>query len=279
MTFFRVMLFSVVSLLLFTAFANMLPQVYSTPIVEEEISIEGMDMDAMIAYGESLFSGKGTCTLCHNAMGRAPDTLEMDLAATFPARLADPRYVGVSAGKEGARAIEAYLLESMIDPSAYVVEGFGKKGSNDSISPMPTINKPPIELGEFEMNALVAFLQDRAGFEPTVPLPSAEDAPVVAEESADEDEGEPVATTGVVAIEKFYCAACHDLEESEADVGPVLNDLGARMSKGEIMEAIFDPNAIIADGYEADFMPDDFSEQMTGGELMLIVDYLINLSK
>ncbi len=282
MTFLRVSIFSVLAMLFFAAFTNMLPQVHSSPAVEEEVSTEGMDMDAMIAYGETLFKGKGTCTLCHNGMGRAPDLLEMDLATTFPARLSDPRYTGVAAGQEGSQAVQAYIHESMIDPSAYVVAGFGKKGSNDTESPMPTIDQPPIELNEVQMNAITAFLQDRAGMEPTVPLPGAGEgpAPAAADDNAvAEDDSEPLATTAQEAIDKFYCSACHDLEGSEADVGPDLHGIGERMDKGEIMEAIFDPNAEIAEGYEADIMPPDFSEQMAGSELMLLVDYLYNLPK
>lgn len=268
MTFLRVIGFSILVLLAYTGFANILPQVQSDPPTEEVIEAGSLDMAGMIAYGERLFSGKGTCTLCHNDLGRAPDLLKLDLAATFPSRLADAAYTGDD-------TVEAYLRESFVDPSAYVVAGFGKKGSNDTESPMPVVNAPPIEMNDVEMNALIAFLQDRAGLEPTVPLPSAEDAP--AEDDADEDEGEPLATNGVEAIDKYFCAGCHDLEESEADVGPLLNDLATRMSRGEVMEAILNPNAIIADGYEPDFMPLDFGEQMHASELILIVDYLMAL--
>ena len=276
MTFFKVMGFSVVVFLLFSGFANILPQVQSDPPVEEEISTDGLDMAGMIAYGERLFVGKGTCTLCHNDMGRAPDTLEMDLAATFPLRLADSRNQGASAGGEGPAAIEAYIRESMLEPSIYVVAGFGKKGSNDTISPMPVVDAPPIELNEVEINAVIAFLQDRAGLDPTVPLPSAEEA-VIKEEPEELETAEPE-TDPLVILDNVYCAGCHDLEGSEADIGPNLNDIGTRMTKGEIIEAILYPNAIIADGYEADYMPEDFGEQMHTMELMVLVDYLINLS-
>ncbi|PCH65612.1 MAG: cytochrome C, partial [Rhodobacteraceae bacterium] len=239
------------------------------PPKEEVIEAGSLDMAGMIAYGERLFSGKGTCTLCHNDLGRAPDLLNLDLAATFKARLGDPAY-------DGGPEVGDYLHQSFVDPSAYVVAGFGKKGSNDTVSPMPVVSAPPIEMNDVQLNALSAFLQDRAGLEPNVPLPSAADAPaedpVVAE-----DAGEPLATTGTDAVEKFYCSSCHDLNGSEADVGPNLNDLATRMTRGEVMVAILDPNAVIADGYEADYMPGDFGDQMQASELLLIVDYLMDL--
>ncbi|HHI82085.1 MAG TPA: cytochrome c [Rhizobiales bacterium] len=275
MTFARVVIFSLFTLLAFTAFANLVPQVQGDPPKEEKIDAGSMDMAGMIALGGRLFKGKGTCTLCHNSLGRAPDLLMLDLAKTFPSRLADPRYNGIAKGKTGARAVEEYIRESMLEPSKYVVAGFGKKGSNDTVSPMPVVNKPPISLSPVEMNAIIAFLQDKAGMTPTVPLPGADEAPAAPDKSGDEEDGP--AKTGKEAIEKFGCAACHDLEGSKADTGPKLNGIGKRMSDAEIRQSILKPNAKIADGYEADIMPQDFADQMRVSELNLIVDYLKKL--
>lgn len=275
MNFLRVIGFSVVILLLFMGFGHILPQVEPDTSAPVEVSTDGLDMDGMIALGENLFSGKGTCTLCHNGMGRAPDTLVMDMSATYPERLMDARYAGVSAGKEGAKAIEAYIFESMTDPSAFVVEGFGEKGSNDTVSPMPTVDRAPIELTVVEMNAVTAFLQDLAGLTPTVPLPSADDAPVVEESSS--GEAAPLLTSGEAVVDEHGCASCHDLGGSGADLGPSLYGIGKRMSRATVMEAIIDPNAVVADGYDADFMPADFGEEMRGSELLLLTDYLMAL--
>ena len=281
MTFLKVIVFSVLVLLVYTGFANILPQVQSDPPGEEVLDTGGLDMAGMVAYGETLFSGEGSCTLCHKAQGRAPDLLGMDLAIALEEAIADPVYTGIAAGQSGAGAIEAYLRESLIDPSAYVVAGFGKKGTQGKVSPMPAVNAPPIEMNQVQMNALIAFLQDRAGFAPTVPLPGAGDVPNAADDTAggagDEDAGEPLAQTGTEAVDKYFCAACHDLEGSEADSGPALNGLASRMSRGEIMEAILEPNTVIAEGYEGDMMPADFGEQMHSSELILIVDYLSDL--
>jgi cytochrome c2 len=278
MTFLRVMGFSLVLLLFYALYSNSLPQVepdLSEPIA---VSTDGLDMDGMIALGETLFTGKGTCTLCHNNLGRAPDTLEMDLAAAFAERLADPRYEGVAAGGEGAEAVEKYLRESLQDPSAFVVAGFGKKGSNDTVSPMPVVNAAPIELTSVEMNAVIAFLQDRAAMTPTVPLPSADEAPVAKEPTTDtEGMVEGPETDLIAAFDKYSCAACHDLNDSGADIGPALGGISGRMNRAEVMLAIIDPDAQIAEGYDAGFMPADFGETMHVSELTLIADYLLDL--
>ena len=157
MTFLRVMGFSLFILLVYTGFANILPQVQGEPPVEEEIDTGSLDMAGMVSLGQQLFSGKGTCTLCHNKRLRAPDLLALDLAKSFPQRLADPRYTGIAKSKKGAQAIGDYIHESMLDPSKYVVAGFGKKGSGDKISQMPKINLPPVSLSPVEIDAILHF--------------------------------------------------------------------------------------------------------------------------
>ena len=276
MTFLRVIGFSVAVLLAYTLFANILPQVQGDPPNEEEIDTGSLNMAGMIGFGERLFSGKGSCTLCHNDLGRAPDMLNADLALSFAERLNDELYQGEAKQLQGGEAVGAYIRESMLDPSKYVVAGFGKKGSSDKVSPMPKANTAPLNLSDIEINAVIAFLQDKAGIEPTIELPSLEAASVVTNDE-DEEEGEEPAQTATEALDKFTCSGCHDLEGSEADVGPKLNGIGARMDRSELIAAIIDPNAQIAEGFEADTMPDDLAEQMRVSELNLIVEYLEKL--
>jgi mono/diheme cytochrome c family protein len=285
MTLLKVSVFTIFVLLSYTLFANIVPQIQSDPPKDDKpANISGLDMAGMIAWGEKLFRGKGSCSLCHNDKGRAPDLLKLDLAKSLPARIADTRYKGGAKGKEGAGAIETYLRESMTKPSAYVVAGFGKVGSADSISPMPAANAPPASLNSVEINALIAFLQDKAGVKPTVPLPkSGSGAKPQAKTSGDdddddddEDEDEP-ADTPKKAVAKFGCSACHDLFGSAAKVAPKLGGIGKRIGRAGLREAILKPNATIAKGYKPDQMPDDYGERMRVSELSLIVDYLMKL--
>lgn len=275
MTFLRVVGFSVILLLCYTVFANILPQVQSNPPDDEAPVVAGdIDIPGMIDWGEKLFSGRGTCTLCHNNLGRAPDLLAMNLKTAFDERLADRRYQGAAKGQAGAKAVETYLRESFVQPSAYVVAGFGKKGSNDTVSPMPNISGPPISLSGAEMNALIAFLQNKAGYKVTAPLPEAGESAAAKSDGA---ETEGPAKTAEAAIEKFTCAACHDLGGSGADVGPKLVGAGKRLGPEGLRKAILNPNAEIAKGFEPDTMPPDYAEQMRVSELNLIVDYLMKL--
>lgn len=278
MTFLRVVLFSLFLMLAITWLTNALPQMESNPVEDDVPIIAGdMDMPGMMALGEKLFSGKGTCTLCHNSLGRAPDLLAMDLNAAFKERLADPRYEGDGKGLEVDEAFAAYILESMTAPSAYVVSGFGKKGSNDTVSPMPIVSGPPISLSEVEMNAVTAFLQDFAGVDPTIALPSADEAPVADDDEDDEEEGP--AETAEDAVDNYGCATCHDLFDSEADMGPKLNGIRNRMTREQLRTAIINPNITIAEGFEEGMMPDDFAEQMYASELEMIIDHLMELAE
>jgi len=266
----KVLLFSLSLTLVFTLVANLLPQVEGEAPVEKEIDLGELTMDSFVALGESIFKGKGTCTLCHNSMGRAPDILVMNMVEIARERLADPRYRGKAA------TVEEYLHESMVDPSIYVVKGYGKKGSNDTVSPMPVVDKPPIQLSEVEMNAVIAFLEAKDGNEVGVPLP--EGLPENAD--AAKPGGEPAgavdgpASTPEQALNKYGCTACHAIAGSLASLGPDLQSVGARLDAASIRQSIIDPDAVVADGYDAGLMPGDFANKMTVSELEMIVEYL-----
>ncbi len=269
---FNVLLFSFSLTLVFTLVANLLPQVEGEAPVEVEIDLSAMTMDGFVSLGESIFTGKGTCTLCHNNMGRAPDILQLNMVATSIERLADERYKGAAA------SVEDYMRESMLDPSLYVVKGFGQKGSNDTVSPMPTANKAPILLTDVEMDAVIAFMQAKDGNDITVALPEG-----LPEKSAEEQAGASAvaavqgpAETAEEALAKFTCTACHSVAGSESMVGPELNAVGNRLDKDKIRESILYPEAEIAEGFDGGMMPADFAKKMTISELDMVTEYLLN---
>lgn len=234
--------FSVALILVFASVTYVLPQIKGeAPEEEEEVNLGTLTMDSYVAMGEKLYSGKGTCTLCHNSLGRAPDLLTYDVANVSLERIADTRYQGKAADAE------AYLLESMLLPSAYVVEGFGKKGSNDSESPMPAVDRPPIQLSELEIGAIIAFMQKKDGNTVTVALPTAaldEDKNAAAAE-----EKPALAQSPEEVITKFGCAACHSILSTQSPVGPNLTDVGKRLKLAQIRNSIVDPQAEIAAGF------------------------------
>jgi len=170
-------------------------------------------------------------------------------------------------------------------PSAFVVAGYGKTGTNDSVSPMPAVDKGSIGLSDVEIGAVIAYLQSIAGVDITVPLPTGE-AP--ADEGGDGEEVKPAANAKE-AFDKFGCSACHmhPLIDEGGDIGPNLGKVGATAgsrvigltAEQFIAQSIIKPNAVIAEGFDADTMPDDFAESMTVSELNMLVDAILHPDK
>ncbi|MEA3278263.1 MAG: c-type cytochrome [Pseudomonadota bacterium] len=260
--------FSLGLTLVFTLVTYILPQVEGEAPKETEVKLGELTMDGFVALGQELFEGKGTCTLCHKPppMGRAPDIQGFNMVDTAKERLADERYKG-EAGDPAA-----YIRESLVDPSKYVVVGWGQKGSNDTVSPMPAIDKPPIQLSPVEMDAVIAYLQAKDGNEVSVALPT--EAPAPAEKAAAVGAAPAPAKTPEEAVAKYGCQACHSMLGTESPVGPPLSDVGARLSQEQIIQSILEPDAEIAEGFSEGVMPGDFAEKMTVRELEMIIELL-----
>ncbi|HID46773.1 MAG TPA: c-type cytochrome [Chromatiaceae bacterium] len=268
----KTLTFSLALTLLFTFVTYLLPQVKGEAPVEKNVDLGSLTMEDFIALGDDIFHNKGTCTLCHKPapLGRAPDIEGENMVALAEERLADDRYNGE------ARDGEAYIRESMVDPGRYVVAGWGKKGSNDSESPMPHVDKPPIQLSPMEIDAVIAWLQSKDGNVVTVVLPDPEVAVEVASAASDGGDAGKVpapAATAEEALARYACVSCHALDSRNVLVGPGLVDVGARLDKDELRQSILDPNADVAEGFPP-AMPPDFASKMTVKELEMIIEYL-----
>jgi len=264
-TFLKVVIFSVAVILFYAFYANeMIPQVKpAPPPVEAKLDMGSLTMEQFIQMGDTVFHGKGTCELCHNPVGgRAP--LLDQVGKVAEERLKDPRYKGK------AKTGEEYIRESMVEPSAFVVVGFGVKGTNDAQSPMPVVTSGAIGLKPFEVDAVIAYFQQKAGVTITVQLPK--EAP-----SADDEEKAHVAAPAKSAeevVNKYGCGACHKIAGQQGALGPDLTKIGAKRNKDYLRRAVIDPNADIAPGFPAGMMPPDFGVKLLAGELEMLVDYM-----
>ncbi len=268
--FLTVVAFTLITIGLFAGYSNYgIPQIEpAPPPKQEKIDLGSMTMEQFIVLGEKIFKGKGTCTLCHNALGRAPK-LET-IGDVAEKRLKDARYEGE------AENVEGYLTESLIKPSAFVVAGFGKKGTNDAESPMPNVASGGISLSPAEIASVVAYLQDSSGAEITVKIPTDMKE---ADKDDGEEEGEPreAISDPEIILAHFTCDACHKIKGVGGDVGPDLSKIGASRDRAYLRRALLNPNADIAKGFEEDMMPDDMGEQMYASELEILLDFLSGL--
>ncbi len=93
-----------------------------------------------------------------------------------------------------------------------------------------------------------------------------------ASSGGDDNSGEAVFTTA-------GCGGCHAFEPAgtDAQVGPSLNaiDAGGRPIEEYLREAIVDPNAELASGYQPDVMPATYESSLTDEQLDALVQYLV----
>jgi cytochrome c551/c552 len=264
--FLKVAFFSVLMVGGFWGYSNFgIPQIKpAPPPVEEKLDLGAMTMDQFVALGGTIFNGKGTCTLCHNSMGRAPmlDTI----GAKAEEHMKDARYKGT------AKTVQEYIHEALVKPSAFVVSGFGKSGTNDTESPMPDVTSGGIGLNEAELAAVIAYLQDSSGVEVTVEIPA---MPAAGAEAPKAEEAAPLKTPQEV-IAKYTCGACHKVADQTGELGPDLTKIGKK-GKEYLRQALLDPEAVIAKGFTGGMMPSTYGEQMKAKELEMLVNYLAGL--
>jgi mono/diheme cytochrome c family protein len=259
----KVGLFSVAIMGGYTYFANSIPQIESKP--PQELSLEGGNVTPaqLVKAGEQIYHTKGTCEICHRIGQKG--TRAPDLAG-----------VGARAAKtKPGMTAKAYLLESLISPQAYVVEGYPPI--------MPAVDKPPIALNRSEVWALIAFLESQGGtvdvalndVPPTVGAAAAGGSAAPAEVKIP---GDPKAGEAVFAG-KGTCIACHKAGKIGASpVGPDLSQIAKIQTPDYIMKKILDPkgSGTVA-GFPPGVMPQTFGQTLTSKEYVDLVSFLLTL--
>ncbi len=269
----NVVIFSLEATIVYTIIGSLVPQIESRPQAELQLSADATP-EQLTKAGEQLFYGKGTCALCHSIepseaarcpqLGAGP--LGPAIGARAEERVKEADYKGKA--KDGVE----YLVESLIQPNAYQVQGFPPI--------MPVINKPPIGLSNDEVAAVVAFLQSTQGGQVTVtPKMVATFTGTEAPAPPGTAAAQPVVATATdrpseQLIAELACIACHKFDEPGPLVGPSLWDIGARHDEAYIRQSILEPNAVIAEGFPPMLMPQDLGQKMNGMEFERLVHWL-----
>jgi len=211
---------------------------------EAAVAAAGVNPEA----GEAIYWGKGKCGTCHSlgdqgSAVRGPN--HENVCAVSQERVAERQ----AAGAANIQDPTDYLVESIADPDAYIVEGYS--------AAMPKAYLPPISLTSEEIMAVITYMQAQ-GCEPD---PSAIELPpeVLAAETEEVTSAAPfslvVAGDPGAGKTLFFdptgaagCGTCHAVAGEGADVGPDLTDVAALQTTEYIFESIMNPSAKIASG-------------------------------
>lgn len=246
----------------YTYYANSIPQIQSKP--PEELSLEGGNVtpEQLVKAGEEIFKGKGTCEICHRVGQKG--TRAPDLAG-----------IGATAAKrKPGMTAKAYIIESLLEPGAYLVEGYPPI--------MPKVDRPPIGLNRSEIWALTAFLESLGGAV-TVKLdelPKTAGAQARAGAPAAELKlpGDPKAGQGIF-MGKGACIACHKAGAIGASpVGPDLSQIAQIQTPEYIMAKILNPAGMgTVAGFPPNVMPPTLGQTLTAREYVDLVSFLLTL--
>ena len=209
-------------------------------------SLDWSDPEAVAEQGGLVFNGKGQCSACHTVdtsapKGRCPDLTDIGANAAN-------RVSGMDA--------KSYLIESLYEPSKYLVTGYGKI--------MPEIWKAPIALSKLEIEAVIAYLQSQGGEIDPMPF----DEPIDRADTATAAAALPPLLTGEPELGKKVfvdaaCISCHVVkgiespasgeanEDFEVVTAPDLSEIAAFNDMRYLEESVLVPGAQIVSGYGA----------------------------
>lgn len=206
-----------------------------------EISPEG---------GEAIYWGKGRCFTCHSIGDRGSAVRCPNHGVwgdKFPLAMG-ARAVERAKEREKATGLHYtatdYLIESLADPGAYIVEGYKNE--------MAVVYAPPISLSLDEIKAAVAYLQSLGG---EVDINAINNPTDISKKFYDRIAAASAAGGGdpghgeEVFFNVVRCADCHTLKGKGSALGPDLSGIGLKGVKS-ISESILRPAESFTPGYE-----------------------------
>lgn len=265
--FLRVALFTVGLVLVFVWIGEVITQLSGEGVRQTSATLTAGNITP--EAGEAIFWGKGKCSTCHAVGSRGNTIRGPNQGQTGPLGTA----IGARAEERARERAKAtgkpytptdYLVESLLDPGAYVVQGYKNE--------MPNPMRPPIKLGSGEVKAVVAYLQSLGGTVDvaTIKLPAGLEA--AARASAGVDEWRPYIPGDPKKGEELFfnpesnaaCAKCHRVKEKGDEVGPELTQLAGTRDVRFIIESILEPSKEIASGYEPILVITKEGQYLTG---------------
>jgi len=200
---------------------------------EKKLAAAKKVIPPIVKTGEALFWGKAQCHQCHQVGERGdgirgPNLSDIGLRAN------------VRANKLNLSSATEYLVQSILDPPAYIVESYTKD--------MATVYQEPIDLNAEEIKAIVTYLQSQSGEVDTWSIDIDEDKLATVPAMNPFEKGD--ATRGQVLFQDAGCPSCHTVGEKESvSPGPDLTAIGAYRNWTWLAESILNPNAEIGSNW------------------------------
>lgn len=237
----------------------------------------GGSPEELAEAGRAIFERENSCLTCHS-IGDDPKARCPNLEQVWTR--AATRRPGMS-GPE-------YLVQSVYDPRAYVVEGYPK-------NQMQPVNRPPIGLSDDEIKAVLCYLVSLSGElnEDHVRAIEAAQGPYrrgeIAVAQALDDfawpEGDP--EEGEFVFAEMKCLQCHVVfgkgGSDSTNIGPDLSRIGSIQVPKYLYESIISPSAVIVrgEGYttgDGESKMPEYHDTMTLRSLIDVVAYLATLT-
>ena len=196
--------------------------------------------------GEKIYWGEGQCHTCHSigTSGSATRGPNQEGLAVRAEERAKERGLGSGLG---------YLVESIVEPDTYVVEGYDKI--------MPKVYEPPILLDREKIMAVISYLQTLGGeadieaisrFKDKIPESSKKKIiPWIPPIEVAAPEGEKVFFDETRDV---TCSKCHVINGKGSKVGPELTGIGAVQTPQYLIESILKPSKVIVKGFETMYL-------------------------
>lgn len=276
----RLYLFVVLIGGMFAYIGNSIPQISATR--SGVVEITSKSPEELVKRGKAITEGKGGCLICHS--------IQEDPVAR------GPKWEGIGARastRKPAMSAAEYLVESLYDPDAFVVEGY--PGNQ-----MKPVHKSPIGLTDEEIMAVGCYLLSWGGNVDSQAISAIEaaqkswrsekvTAASVSTEEIKLPKGDPAA--GKDVFNEAGCWACHEAPgfeggKDDEQIGPNLTNIADIQNTRYLFESIIHPNAVIVGGAGSGHVgPDgksqmpEFRDLLTVGQVLDLVSFLETLKR
>ncbi|MBI2195385.1 MAG: c-type cytochrome [Planctomycetes bacterium] len=226
-------------------------------------AVTGGDIVVGPEAGKDLFWGKGTCSNCHKVGSQGSNTRCPDLGdigRRAAARAVEVNKKRQAEGKTADYNGNRYLIESVADPRAYVVEGYQPI--------MPKVYET-VPLNRKEILSILSYLQLEGGEEDLDGLLKYQELIPEAKPGKRNEWGDAANGKKLFHDTKSNagCIRCHKIEgRGEAAIGPDLTGIGGVQTSGYLLESIIEPSKVIVAGYDQ-FVLKDTDERVFAGQL------------